>query len=290
MGFCTNCGSSVEGRFCVKCGKPVEAAPAVVSPVPPPVSASAPQPPASQPRKKTSPLVWVLVAILGFFLLVGIGIIGAGIFVVHKAKQAGLDPTLMQNNPALAFTKLLAATNPNVEVVRVDERKGLITLREKSTGKIVTMDFDAAKKGKITFQEAGKPPVTMETRGEGESGSFQIKSGSETMQFGSGSAAKIPNWVPGYPGANPTNTVSMQGKEGENGSFQFVTRDSASNVAKFYEGALKQDGFRIVLQQTGDKGEGMIMAEDGAKKRSLMVTTGAGSEGTTVNVVFGVKQ
>lgn len=281
MGFCTSCGSPVEGRFCVKCGKPVEAAPAAAEPAPPP---------ASQPRRKTSPLVWILVAIVGFFLLVGIGVIGAGIFVVHKAKQAGLDPALMRDNPALAFTKLLAATNPDVEVVRVDEGKGLITLREKSTGKIVTMDFDAAKKGKITFQEDGKPPVTMETQGEGDSGGFQLKSGDGTMQFGSGSAAKVPNWVPGYPGANPTNTVSMRGKDGENGSFQFTTRDSAANVAKFYEGALKQAGFRIVLQQTGEKGDGMIMAEDGANKRNLMVTTGAGSEGTTVNVAFGVKQ
>ena len=33
-------------------------------------------------------------------------------FVVNKAKQAGLDPDLIKKNPALAAAKLAVAANP----------------------------------------------------------------------------------------------------------------------------------------------------------------------------------
>jgi hypothetical protein len=86
--------------------------------------------------------VYVLVAI-GILVLLGTGAVaGRGFFLVHKAKQAGLDPALWERNPELAAAKLLMAVNPDTEVVSVDEKGG----------KIVKMNFADLKQGKITFE------------------------------------------------------------------------------------------------------------------------------------------
>lgn len=109
MPFCTNCGATVSGAFCVQCGTPAGAAAAQAQPAPPPASAYAqpaaplaPPAPAStyaQPAapvgppvaRKTSPIVWILVAVLGLFVLGGIAVVGVIGFVAHRAHQAGVS-------------------------------------------------------------------------------------------------------------------------------------------------------------------------------------------------------
>ncbi|HWQ55045.1 MAG TPA: hypothetical protein VN442_15265 [Bryobacteraceae bacterium] len=250
--------------------------------------ATAAAPPA---KKKTSPLVWVLVAVVGLFILVGIGVVGAGFYVVHKARQAGLDPDLMQSNPALAVTKMLAAANPDIEVVRVDEGRGLITLREKSSGKTTTVDFEQIKKGRISFSEEGKDAVTFEAQGEGKDGSFALKSGKETMQFGGGADAQVPAWIPVYPGAKVEGKFSRQAGSGESGAFGFTTADAPKQVLAFYNQGLKSAGLKItsqLTQDTGDSPGGMIGAEDGNRKVGVMVSTEEGN--TSVAITYEVKK
>jgi hypothetical protein len=265
MAFCTTCGTNVEGKFCVKCGTPVGASaaqPAAAAPAPAaPVAAQA-----APARKKTSPIVWILVALLGLFLLVAIGVVAGGFFLVHKAKQAGLDPSLWEKNPGLAATKMITAANPDVQVLKTDEDKGTITLRDKKTGKVYSIDFDAVKQGRITFQEEG----------------------GESVSIGAGSAANIPGWVPSYPGAKPEGTFSSAGGENEGGMFAFKTGDGAKKVLGWYEQSLKAAGFTVENTVTGDDG-GMVTGED-ASKRSVIVTVGTEGSQTTVSVAYGNKK
>ncbi|HXP63026.1 MAG TPA: hypothetical protein VN829_21175, partial [Dongiaceae bacterium] len=87
--------------------------------------------PAALAPRKTSPIVWVLVIILGLFVLGVIGVVGAGMFVMHKVHEAGVDPGLWRRNPGLAASKFIAATNPDIEVLHVDEGNNTITLRNR---------------------------------------------------------------------------------------------------------------------------------------------------------------
>jgi len=91
MAFCTTCGASVTGAFCNQCGTPVGAAaqgqPAPAAPYRQPAGPGA----APGPRK-TSPIVWVLVIVLGLFVLGGIATVGVIGFVAHRVHQAGLIP------------------------------------------------------------------------------------------------------------------------------------------------------------------------------------------------------
>ena len=278
MAFCQNCGAQMSGDFCTVCG-----ARAKGSEAPPPSAATA----APAGPRKTSPIVWILAGVVGLFALGGIAVVGGGLFLVHKAKQAGFDTELMRNNPGLATAKLLAATNPDLEVVSTDEGRGLITIRQKSTGKTMTVNFDEMKHGRITFHEDGKDSVTMEAHGAGDTGSFQLKSGTESMTMGA-SQATLPAWIPAYPNSKPASVFSMNGKDGSSASVQFQTRDDPKDVIAFYERELKQSGFRINATLSG-AGSGMVSGDDRGNKRTVLVTVGNGNQGTTVSLTYSQK-
>ena len=99
--------------------------------------AAAPVPDSVPVKRKTSPLVWVLIIVLGLFVLGGIVTGGAVMFFLHKARQAGFDAGLIGRNPGLAISKMIAAANPDVEVLSTDDGSGKITMRDKKTGKVV---------------------------------------------------------------------------------------------------------------------------------------------------------
>jgi hypothetical protein len=280
MPFCQNCGAQMNAAFCTACGTRAKDA-----------EAPSPQVNAAAAPRKTSPLVWILAAVAGLFVLIGILIVGAGFFVVHKARQAGLDPELMKNNPGLATAKLLAATNPDLEVVSVDDGRGRITIRQKSTGKTMSVSFDEMKHGKITFREDGKEAVTLEAHGDGQDGTLQMKSGNESVTIGANQAT-LPAWIPAYPNAKTQSNFSMNNKDGVAASFQFQTRDAGKDVLTFYEKGLKENGFKVTTTSTSDSGtasSGIISAENEAEKRTVMITVGNDDKGATVSVTYSQK-
>ncbi|MGA9626224.1 MAG: hypothetical protein WBQ65_17255, partial [Bryobacteraceae bacterium] len=223
-------------------------------------------------KRKTSPLVWVLVIILGLFVLGAIGVVGTGLFLVHKVRQAGFDPELMRQNPGLAITKMIAKANPDVDVLSTDEGAGKITVRDKKTGKVVTMTFDDAKNGKFSFSAQGDDGKTA------------------SMEFGAG-ADKLPSWIPAYPGAKVEGTFAVNGDNGQGtgGSFGFSTSDAPAKVMSFYQDKCKELGINIKMTTTTDKG-GMIMAADEGESRTLQVIVGSESGATKVQVIYGLKK
>ena len=238
----------------------------------PGVGAQAGMPPVA-PRK-TSPLVWVLVIVLGLFVLGALAVVGTGLFIVHKARQAGIDPELMRRNPGLAMGKLIAAANPDAEVVSTDDNAGTITIRDRRTGKVVTMTFDQAKSGQFKFSAQDEDGKTA------------------SMQFG-GVAGRLPSWVPNYPGSTIQGTFSVRGDSsdgsGEGGNFTFTTKDTATKAMSFYQDKAKEMGMKVSLASTTEQG-GMIIATDDDNKRSLTVVVGGGSGDTTVNVTYAQKR
>ena len=257
------------------------------------------QPPPGQPyypppaKKTTSPIVWILAGIGAFLLLIAIVVVGAGFFLFHKVKQAGLDPDLMRRNPALATVKMMAALTPNIEVQSIDEGRGIVTVHDKKENKTFTVNLDDAKKGKFVFQEDGKDAVTLNATGDGKTGAIEIKSSDGTVKIGGGQNAKVPTWVPDYPGSQPTVAYSAQSKDGDSGSYQFKTKDSADKVARFYEDGLKSSGMKVTttISTSGDSGGGgMIVGADEGKKHSAIVLLGSDEGSTTVSVTFTVSK
>ncbi len=97
--FCTKCGTPTEEtlRFCPKCGSPLAPAavppPAAAAPPPAPVP-GAPTPSASAagpaaPAKSGSPILKIVLAVIGVIVLISLLGVGACIFGIYKAKQKG---------------------------------------------------------------------------------------------------------------------------------------------------------------------------------------------------------
>jgi hypothetical protein len=240
-------------------------------------------------KKKTSPIVWILVGLGAFFLLIMIAVVGAGFFVVHKAKQAGLDPDLMRRNPALATVKLAAALNPDIEILDINEDRGMVNVRDKKSGKTYTVNLEDAKKGKFSFQEDGKPPVTITTSGD-KDGTVEIKSADGNMKIGGGQAVKVPTWMPDYPGSTPIGTYTAKSADGEIGNYTFKTSDSIDKVSSFYEEGLKSAGLKAssTISKDGANSGGIVSGENDSKSATVVFGTEGGQ--TTVNVTFKTKK
>jgi hypothetical protein len=236
-----------------------------------------------QPAKKTSPLVWILggIAVLMFGGMLTCGLVG--FLAVRAVKNAGFDPDLMKRNPGLAMAKMAAAVNPNMETVSTNERTGTITMRDKSSGKIVTFKFDTDKKSLVVVGDNGEE-VTFRASGTGKDGAVTVQSSEGTLKFGAAAGNTGPAWVPVYPGSSPQGTMATQSKDGSSNTFTFKTGDSAGKVISYYQDQLKSAGFDVKLVANAEQG-GMVQAEDAAKKRTVIVTVGTSDEGTQGSVM-----
>jgi hypothetical protein len=202
------------------------------------------------PPKKSNVLLWVLVGIGGFFLLIALIVVGGIAYVAR--------------NPALVMTKVITAANPNVEVLSVNKGSQQISLRDKKTGETYSISFDDVKNGKISMKSGnGRASITM------------------------GGGAKVPAWVPDYPGSDPQSAFSAQGQDGETGTFTFKTRDPVDKVTKFYEDQFHSSGLHITSSAQGTGS--MLVAQDDAKKHTLTVIVGVDTSNTTVAVTYANK-
>jgi len=230
--------------------------------------------------------VWVLVGCGGLVLIVAIVLLVGGLFV---AKKVGSFADDAKKNPAMATAKMIVAMNPDLETVSTDESAGTITIRNKKTGEVMTVDFDDIKQGKIRFKNDKGETAEISASGEGETGKVEFKSDKGTMTFGAGGEAESPAWLPAYPGSVPQGMYSSKGPQGVSAAFSFDTKDSPEKVMAFFEGKLKDGGFEVT-SSTFKKGAalagGLVNAESKADKRQVHVTVSAEDEGTKVAVTY----
>jgi hypothetical protein len=255
---------------------------------PPPDPFASSQPPFPQgqaplpPGKKSNILIWILGGIVALMIgataMCGL----AGYFIMHKAKEAGLDSGLLSKNPFYAAAKMAATVNPDVETVSTDDSSGTITVRDKKSGKTTTLKFDPNKKTMVVIDENGKE-ATVRVNTDGDKGSVEVQSADGNMKFGASASSQTPAWMPVYPGSSPTGTFSTQTKDGNQSTFAFKTQDAPAKVMAYYQDQLKSAGFTINMATNTPQG-GMVMAEDSGKSHSLMITASSSNEGTDVSL------
>ena len=279
MAFCTSCGSQMEGSFCGNCGGRAGDAPATSVSQPPTPSVQQP------PAKKSKALTYVLAGCGGLLVLVLIAFLAVGLWVRSKAKEFG-------SNPAFAAAKLAASLNPDVEVLDANQSTGKITMRDKKTGKTVTMDFRDIQKGRFSLEGEDGKKIDLQAQGEGDSGSLSVKGPDGSMEFGSGASAKAPAWVPKYPGGQVVGTFSAQGAQGEGGTFQVKCSGSVEEVASFYERAMKSAGMTIQkhTMQADNKSTIMVMGENTSDGHTVTAAVSSTDQGTTAQIIYGTKK
>jgi hypothetical protein len=202
----------------------------------------------------------VLIVILVLFGLGFAAIVGTGWFVAR-------------HGAGYALGKIIAASDPNMEVLRTDTGAGTITLRDRRNGKVVTMSMDDAKHGRFRISADD---------GNGKTALFEL-----------GGSVRAPSWVPMYPGSTPKAVFSASGDTGgdagEAGNFTFTTSDPAGKVISFYEQQVKAGGMEVFRMDQAENAHTLVASES-SQQRSLTIIAAAGSGGTTVNVTYGRKR
>ena len=236
------------------------------------------QPEQTVPKKKMSALAWIAIGCVGI-VVVGAVAVGAGMWwVARKAKALAEDPT--------AAIELIAAMNPDIEVVDRDAGNGKVTIRNKQTGEVVTVSLEDIQQGKISFssdqgtstmdvnQEAGR----LEIKTEGENGG--------TITFGGDT--KVPDWVPSYPGAVSQGVYSGETGDSVSGTFSMTTDDSIDEVFTYLKGQLEGGGYK--LSETRFSEGGMLSGESADGKQSVTYTFSVTDGKTQVAGMFNQKK
>lgn len=256
-------------------------------PPPPPVP-QAPVQPAAMPAptpKKTSPLVWVLVGCGVIVLLVVLVLAVGGFIIGKKVKDFAKDA---ERNPAVAAAEMAVRFNPEIEVVDKDYDRGTITIRNKKTGEVLTMDAEDVKNGRIRFRNEKGEEMTFEGKGEGDKGQFKMSTKEGEVTFGAGAKADLPSWLPAYPGAETQGTYSGSDADSVAGGYTFQTGDSVQEVLDFYKGKLQGEGLEVstsTFQQDGRTAGGSATGTGGG--REVHVGAMRGDDGrTAVTVTF----
>ena len=240
--------------------------------------------PGAPQKKGMGPLGWILIGCGGLILLGALVFGIGGYFVYRKAKDVGLDTESLKSHPELAAIKLAVAANPDAEIVKLDENAGKVTIRQKSTGKEVTLNFEDIKKGRISF-ESSEGKVSVETQGNGESGSVKVTTPEGTANWGAG--GKAPAWFPQYPGSTIQGTYEQQASTGTNGGFGFQTSGTPEEVAAFYKGEFERAGMKLTTSSQTVPGSGSLqivagVTADGSRKVNVIISQVDGTTRATV--------
>ena len=229
-------------------------------------------------KKKTAWWVWGLMGCGGLLVLIVVVVLAAGAYVWHKVPKTELG----------MVAKAIEYTNPNVEVVSLDEARQVVTLKDKKTGKTLTVNLEDAKQGKFSFSSNdGKESVTF----GGEDGVIKVQGEKGTTVLGQ-APENLPSWLPTYPGGTAQGGMSNDEQGQRGGVVNFTTSDPVSKVIAFYKEKLAEQGLH-----PGDEGDtsateelGIFTARSEDEKKSVTVSASRQNDQTTVGVTFEEKK
>jgi len=247
------------------------------------MSVQSPQGAAPQ-KKGMGPLGWILIGCGVVLVIIMIAMVSCGFFVKRFAER-------VKKNPAAFAAELAVKANPDLEMVSSDPDAGTMTVKNKKTGETVTLNFEDIKEGKFKFK-TDKGETTMEVGGEKEGGGGFLKvtgaDGKEaTFSAGGNAPAKLPSWIPEYPGGAMHGTFDATSSEGHTGAVTVETGDSVAQVIAFYESKLKAEGLKITKVEMG--AGSMVTGTSDDSKRSVNVTVSTENGKTQALVSFNDK-
>jgi hypothetical protein len=235
-------------------------------------------PPVPKPKKGTSPWVWVAAGCGGILVLGGIVMAVVTMFVVGKVKEAADDPVAVT-------AQMIAAANPDIELVSADKDSKLVTFRDVRSGEELTFSYEDIEEGRFTLTtEEGAARIDFD--GEGESGKMTVTTDEGTATFGAGDVANLPDWLPVYGGDSSEGVYSSDTPDARAGGFGFETSDGLEDVLSFYTTRLESAGLQIRSRTTTPDGALLVASSsDESKTATVTISTEDGGVSGMVNFV-----
>jgi hypothetical protein len=147
----------------------------------------------------------VLIALVVLFALFIAGIAGAGYYFVRK----------IADEPGGPLAAMVRLTNPDYEVLEVNEKEETITVKHKKTGKTGTIRLEQLRNGAINPKDLG---MTHEEAG----------------------IVKPPGWMQ-FPGS----TVESTAGDARTAQMTLTTTEPREKVTEYYESQLKANGYDV---------------------------------------------
>ncbi|MEE4272253.1 MAG: hypothetical protein V2I67_11290 [Thermoanaerobaculales bacterium] len=242
-----------------------------------------------QPQKKgLHPLAWVGIGCGVILVIVVVVMMVGGFFLARAVKDVAGD---FEDNPGLAAARLIVKASPELEEVDVDEDAGTMTVRNKKTGELVTVNLEDIEQGKLSWTGENGEGVTVDVS-EAESGTVKVESSDgEGFQLTTGAAVTQdrPDWAPVYPGTEPKDVGTLTTDDSAHGSFSLQTSDSVAEVRDFYSEMLKEAGFEVNVNTfSGGGTEGaMVNASLEAENKNVIVMINReDGEATEIGVTY----
>jgi hypothetical protein len=277
---------------------------------PPPPPAAPPPPPPPPPAKSGNRTLIIVLCILGAILIIIGGCVSTCAYFGWKASKKAREYSLVaQRNPQFAAISLAASLHPDIQIVSKDEAAGKITLRNKKTGEVVTLDlnnYSSANIGKTMEQFAkGMKPAPTHSGAMAEGESEPAPSVSEEQpaeprpvekKISPARAAaqsavmkKFPDCVPTYRGARTLDATLNTFAGNTVGNYAFATGDAPETVADFYEKKFTAAGFTILTRGNGSNDNGStvsLIAQHTDPQISISFAAGIDNGKTRVDIGF----
>ncbi len=232
-------------------------------------------------EKGLSPIAWVAIG-CSSVLLVGVFIaFVAGAFVLNKVRQLSSDMTAA---PVVTTAKLIAAANPEIELIEADEKSRVVVFRNTRTGEEFTFDFEDIEDGAVHFSSESESLSIELEPGKDDGGTLTITTDEGRILIGAGATAdEVPQWVPVYPGTRPQQTISSDYYAGHWGAYTFSVCDDLQEVVDFYITEIEKLGLEITSRTTTPK-SALLTAQ--TSDESLMMTVTASVDNGEVQVLI----
>src|SRR6202035_205449 len=187
--------------------------------------------PPAPPKKGMSPLAWVGIGCVVILIIGFVAFAGLGFLAKRKFDQ-------FSKNPGKTAAEFIVKANPDLELVSSDDQT--ITVKDKKTGEVATMNFADIKNGKFKFS-SNKGSATFDPTAK-DGGMLKVtdeKGNESTFTGGAGAPKNLPSWIPTYPSGTTQGSFDASTAEGHTGAFVVTTQDSVDQVINFYEAQLK---------------------------------------------------
>ena len=242
--------------------------------------------PASSERKGLHPLAWVAIGCLGLMVVIGGIVVMAGVFVANKVGEMAQD---IEENPVEMTARLIAAANPDIELVEADDERRRVIFRNVKTGEELVFDFEDIEEGRLSFSAGDETAeLTFDPAAEGEgSGGLTITTDEGTARFGATSPSDFPEWLPVYPGSEPEGNFAASSDEGRMGIYTLRTTDSMEDVTSFYGRELVAKGLAVRVRTETPQGVVLMTATE---DESRTVNVAISREGSEVECVVNFAQ
>ncbi len=244
-------------------------------------------PPMPAPKKGLSGLAIAGIGCGGLTLLGLLVMVLLGMKACNKLKDVAGD---FNANPVKAAAMMVLKLNPEVDIVKTDDAKGEITVRNKKSGEEVTLSFEEAADGKFSMKNAKGEVVSIDGSDATGKGGIVMKGPDGEVVIGGTNAAAIapPAWVPMYPNLKSQPGGMRSESNGViAGAFAAESADAAAKVKEFYESKLKEAGFDTNVTTTGTGGGEFIIVhgskDDNKTQVSAVISSKDGKTGVMIN-------